>query len=349
MKAVNNKSDRVLLSVARLVDFGGSEIVTLELAEAFDKLGWNVSVATFEVGDEINGYLKLIHADVYDLSSASPFPIEVYFDLVWMHHSVTAYDILLNKNILIHRAVFSSLSHFEPIESPPLSMLPVDLYLVHSQENFKYFEEHYPLFFQNTKIFPNPCPLLFWKKNRKRNKRLGLIALISNHIPPELNDLTCMLREVGIIVDIYGFQGRRVRVTPDIIKKYDCVITIGKTVQYCIAMKTPVFCYDRFGGDGWLNEENLRINMEHNFSGRGSRGRVDASILFREILDGYDKSINEIRKIHFCFKDRLVLECSVEMVVSYVMEKPKRCLKNICYDDFNLLIRQNKIYRNRFI
>jgi hypothetical protein len=77
------------------------------------------------------------------------------------------------------------------------------------------------------------------------------------------------------------------RVTPELIHEHDAVVSIGKTVQYALAAGVPVFCYDHFGGPGWLNDGNVEAAARHNFSGRGFTARDSASELVEEIGDGY--------------------------------------------------------------
>jgi len=68
-----------------------------------------------------------------------------------------------------------------------------------------------------------------------------------------------------------------------VLENYDLVITIGKTVNYCLALGVPVYCYDWFGGSGYLNPGNFAINKRHNFSGRDSFRKLSGEAIFREI------------------------------------------------------------------
>ena len=50
---------------------------------------------------------------------------------------------------------------------------------------------------------------------------------------------------------------------------------------------TPIYCYDHFGGPGYLNTENFSKAKYFNFSGRGF-SRKDANTIASEVIDGFD-------------------------------------------------------------
>ena len=72
-------------------------------------------------------------------------------------------------------------------------------------------------------------------------------------------------------MDIFGLQSKVELVTPELIQKYDVVLTIGKTVQYALLGNKVVYCYDHFGGMGYLSLKNYEIARYHNFQEGGGR------------------------------------------------------------------------------
>ena len=42
--------NKILLTNHHLINYGGSELVTLDLATEFQQRGWNVTIATFRLG-----------------------------------------------------------------------------------------------------------------------------------------------------------------------------------------------------------------------------------------------------------------------------------------------------------
>ena len=61
-----------------------------------------------------------------------------------------------------------------------------------------------------------------------------------------------------MLIDAIGSEKPAIT-SAELLDHYDCVISIGKTVQYCLVQGIPVFLYDRFGGPGYLNESNYDL------------------------------------------------------------------------------------------
>jgi hypothetical protein len=93
------------------------------------------------------------------------------------------------------------------------------------------------------------------------------------------------------------------------------VVTIGKTVPYCLALKIPVYCYDHFGGPGWLHEENLDLASQNNFSGRGFSGKTPQAIAL-EIAEGYRESLGRLDRHTNLATDTLDLRKNLERLLS---------------------------------
>ncbi len=87
----------------------------------------------------------------------------------------------------------------------------------------------------------------------------------------------------------------------DLLKDADVVITIGKTVQYCLVSGTPVYVYDHYGGVGFLNDKNYEVAKIHNFSGREAR-RKSGEKIAAEIMNKYEKAFPFYGKRRDLFK-----------------------------------------------
>jgi O-antigen biosynthesis protein len=281
-----------LVACSRLVDFAGSEIVTLEIAEALRDLGVKVKLAALEVGPAIASEIRLLDIECVDLSASRISGME--FDLIWVSHYTVAYHLIINEGIRAKIGVFSSLSHFEPIETPPLPFLLFSRYTVNSDENLFHFNANYDYFKDRVGVFPNAAPARFFDAYQKSVEgKIESIAIVSNHLPGELADLITRLQKEGINVDLIGIQGTRLRVTPSVLSGYSAVITIGKTVQYCLAMGIPVFCYDHFGGPGWITLESFELAFVKNFSGRCTPFRRTSDGIASEISLGFAAVLNQ--------------------------------------------------------
>lgn len=332
----------VLIGCSRLVDLAGAEINTLELAEAFTGLGWSVTVASFEVGNNMRTELSSVGARVIDLCSENAFSDVAQFDLAWLQHSVTADRILAEPALVLDKVIFSSLSHFSPLECPPSTHFQPSRYLVHSQENLEYFVAKYPELRSLVTVMNNSVLARYWQgTTTSSNKRLHRLAVVSNHPPQEINSLIELMTAEGVGVDVFGNMGRQVRVSPDLLREYDAVVTIGKTVQYAIAAGVPVYCYDHFGGDGWITPDNFQNNRKYNFAGRGGRGKVSAAQLKSDLLDCYDAASAVIHQLYKVGSQYFVLEKNISLILDGL---PAYKCPTLSFTNSNIFIRQSGLF-----
>ena len=128
------------------------------------------------------------------------------------------------------------------------------------------------------------------------------IIVVSNHAPREIIDLQ---KFEDISVTFFGLGCSNYQlITPEVLSKYDVVITIGKTVQYSLGMGIPVYEYDHFGGIGYITAENFEDTRKFNFSGRSSCRKISSEEIHNELIQGYDNSYNESSQLK-----TLALEC----------------------------------------
>lgn len=141
-----------------------------------------------------------------------------------------------------------------------------------------------------TDYYRNPAPEEYLIKRENLPKIPRKVLVVSNFPCGELRDIKPLLNQQGIIIDYLGYLGDRYElISEKIISKYDLVITIGKTVQYCLVSGTPVYIYGSFGGPGYLNAKNFQKAMRKNFSGRGFRDKTPEEIV-EEIVNNYTKA-----------------------------------------------------------
>lgn len=134
---------------------------------------------------------------------------------------------------------------------------------------------------------------------------------MSNHPPQEVIDFSKIARSHGMAVNFIGYNSHPVYIEDKVLENQDLVITIGKTVNYCLALGVPVYCYDWFGGSGYLNPGNFAINKRHNFSGRDSFRKLSGEAIFREITQKYSENLSNLEhlrqqaRIYFNFEKNL--------------------------------------------
>ena len=311
------KKPEALVSCQNLIDYSGAEITVIDITKTLISLGYNVTICSFSISENFINIIKDLGCNYKDISFFDSITETKIYDLAWLHHHTTAYSLILNKKITFNKIIYSSLSALEPLESALLTNVAVDLYLVNSEENYDYFLGHYPAYKGKVIVFENSCPEDYWSKEYVSKIGLNRIAIISNHIPQELLSSAELLSQ-SLKVDIYGIGHKQTLITRQILEQYDAIITIGKTVNYCLALGIPVYNYDHFGGDGWLNTKNFDSNRYFNFSGRGSRGRVTQDCIIKEIVNENITSRHEISLLQNISKEYFCLEINVKNALEKV-------------------------------
>lgn len=148
-----------------------------------------------------------------------------------------------------------------------------------------------------TTIFPNYFTESFLEQKPIEKNKLSKIAVISNHAPKEVRNLKSSLAKDNVQVDFFGYKDKSVEITDGFIKQYDLVISIGRTAQCCFAAKIPYYCYDHFGGPGYITLENVEKHAYSNFSGRSEPSKKSDADLRLDILNGYDQAVENLDKL----------------------------------------------------
>ena len=162
------------------------------------------------------------------------------------------------------------------------------------------------------RVFANPAPRAFAANEIRQANQLERLAIVSNHPPAELLDAVETLRDEGIVVDVLGETAVPCEITPELLGTYDGIVTIGKTVQYALVMGLPVYVYDHFGGEGWLDSEGFEIEAAANFSGRTSFRRIPSERIAAEIHQGFAAASVFARSSVSDFRARYSLERCVD-------------------------------------
>ena len=271
-----------------LKEFSGSEIAIYDIAKEFINLGFKVTIGSFKFASPLKNLFDELDCDFIDLNILTESSDDK-FDIIWAQHFTTLDKIFLETKITSNFVIFSSLSPYETLESPPLSVEKVNLFLANS---FETKEKLIEMGLSNESIYllPNPVTDNFFKVSNRFLRELKKIAVVSNHIPDEIRETISCLRNDGFDVVLYGLEGIFELITPSILEQYDAVITIGRTVQYCLAIGIPVYCYDRFGGCGWIISSNINEASKFNFSGRCTNRKLTVNEIIEEIKENYEFS-----------------------------------------------------------
>lgn len=280
---------KIVLANRHLGELCGSEINILEFSEYLVSKGHSVSVVTKKLGSPLDSLL----CKVVNVYSPSTLPKTNYDLILIQHHNELLTDLIQN-GFFAKRAILYVLS-VHPQVGFELPAKFRDFYskiFVNSWETKTKWESLIPNL--KTDVFPNMAPEEFFTAAKEATK-LKTVAIVSSHVPQDLTNSIPMLNKLGIDVKRYGYWGGKVtRITPDVLGESDVVITIGKTVQYCLAQKIPIYCYDRFGGDGYINMENIEHAGKYNFAGRCCNRKITPEQIANEIVTGYDKAVESL-------------------------------------------------------
>ncbi|KDN13357.1 hypothetical protein SALWKB12_0212 [Snodgrassella communis] len=297
----------VLILTNHLADLCGSEIQVLELYNYFKNRNHNVKVYV-----NIMDYPIIEYFDKNDLlTEVEQINLDI-IDIVWSQHCLFAslfqnriYKELHIKLISVH------LSPYEMLElcSVPYMKLLKCVFVANSLETK---DKLISLGVDNDNILvSNNCAPSEYLNNLPKKKNLHNILVISNHVPQEIMEAIDILSEKYQVSMIGG--KKPVLVNPELIKKYDMLIAIGKTVQYGLLSGIPIYCYDHFGGPGFLNHENFEVARYYNFSGRGFDKKTAKQITI-EIEESFELASEFISE--YSDKDYFLLENFMDMIIN---------------------------------
>lgn len=306
-------------------------MVTLELAEHFAAAGSKVTIGTWSAGRPVLSHLtdraNISYFDIDDdqlskvLESDPP-------QLAWIHHQIVPQWLLQNPGVTAF--VFNHMSSAHPLESSWSAVVEAKLAGLHVYNSAETLEAHLadgaaeafdPA---RMKVFANPAPDAFGSAGKPSRGRKQLIGVVSNHVPGELGKV---LEDPPAGVDFLPIGSGDVansvaaRVTPETLAALDGVVTIGKTVQYAMLAGVPVYCYDKFGGPGWLDAENFAVAEFHNFSGRGFAVKSPEDIA-TELASGIEAATDFAVELKSGDLSRFTLSTALQEVLLTLDERP---------------------------
>lgn len=313
---------KALVCTNHLWTWGGSEMVAIELAEAFSDRGLEVMVFT-NYFDEKFVKKALPERVIITDNPASVFLMD--YDLVYCQHQLISLllpQLLRNKSGIskIPLLVYGHLSPFEPMEfpSPFMERRVADVILCNSVETHKtYAVLGSP--FTKAKTFPNPAPASFESIPREQKETPNSILIVSNHLPEEIVTAIKLFEMQGLNVTRIGHPVENRRILAKDIFSHDAVITIGKTTQFALRAHIPVFCYDQFGGPGWLGAENFESAAQFNFSGRSHPEKLDPEKIVQQFIAGFSSAAEFARNLPDETLNRFRLEEYIDQLLTQAL------------------------------
>lgn len=275
----------ILITNHHLINYAGSELHTFDLCTALKNMGHKVIVATFFYDSPMrNLFFKQDIPVINFLNPENDDFSNIGFDLIIAHHFPLLTEILLERKITCKKLICHSLSPIIHLEEFISFNQDYCVYSVHSERNKLNMQEKG---FKDVHVFPNSVPSYYFSFNSPKIKRKNKsITIVSNHLCEEIREAIRILRKKKVNVKVYGMGYKFDYVTPEKLIEHDAIVTIGRTVQYGLALGIPVYCYDHFGGAGWITPDNVEIESQFNFSGRNHKTKKFPDTIAMEILNG---------------------------------------------------------------
>jgi hypothetical protein len=282
-------SYRALLATTSFEQVAGSEILLLELAEALQQNGFACELTAHDLNQPMRRLAAKAGVTFVPKPSAAR-PLS--YDLVWLQTQIGA-TMDFSPGPDVRPRTFMAFAHLDlrwDLAGPGvvLEELAADAFMFPSPEAAAHFGAR-GLSGTRAHVFHNAAPASFARPAFRPRQALRRILLVSNHLPAELAEAASLLRAEGVDVSHWGRHGdvRNTRLLPQHLDEADAVVSIGKTVQYALRARVPVYVYDHLGGPGWLRADNFAACAFANFSGRCCGRRLEAPDLVGEILTGF--------------------------------------------------------------
>jgi hypothetical protein len=339
----------VLVMVRRfMMPFGGVQLIAADLFKTFQQAGIKVTLATERSEDAFRALFPEIEDIIIFENDLRPMMNRSY-DLVLTHGWTMAGLVLLECQVSFRHLVLCSFSSFGPGEV---------IYGFEEQADALLFESMHNLEAQAPSLTHCAAPRFCLRNALGRDWFVGdvsslrdrelsastanvpaRVAIVSNHNAPELQDLVSLLSAQGSKVEVIGRPGEIRHFDLALTDTFDLIISIGATAQKALVRGVPLFCYDHFGGPGFINLSNLERAEHFNFSGRCTYNRRPGEVLLAQILDGYQTARIEAPKLaalartRYCMADRLS-----EVVSSFSRREEPRSFGDPKYNNLRKLV-----------
>lgn len=309
---------KILITTLYSDGYHGGVIYTAELGNYLSSLGHNVSCASMAIDESIVDLYKQNHISLYHIDD---LPLEEEYDIIWAHNfPILPY--LISKNIKFKKILYSSLSSFLEIDIPPIFYKDLNLLLVYSEENKKTLVDKFSIPSNNITILNNLVPDSYFSHILPPKNTLKKIAIVSNHVPSEIEEAKSLLEEKGFGVTIFGVNHTYKPISPEILSEFDVIISIGKTVLYSLAMGIPCYCYDKFGGIGYIRLSNINSEEACNFSGRSTKIKKTPETIALEIINNFPESAAESIQLKNTSLQRYKLSTRINSIIEKIRYSP---------------------------
>lgn len=329
------KGKKILFTSFSYASFGGAELNPVELAEQLQEFGAKPYFFSYDASGPLAKYIenkfhtKVITDSIDQLAvidrelNNTQLDISNY-DYIWVGANVIPISIVkqINKAKKLPKFIFIHMSQLPafPLDAPLLAELEKKI----ASRILSISEKTttncvYRILGDGTDVeyYRNPTPGGF-KLIRPRSGVLKTVAVISSSYPTdEIMQIGSELEEQGVKVEYIGKFIDNVKVVDaQFYDKYDLIVGIGKNVQYSLVSGVPVYVYGRFGGPGYLTDDNYDKARDQNFSGRGF-DKKNAKLITKEIILNYKNALS----FHNKHRNEFIQEFSLDVVAERLFKE----------------------------
>lgn len=303
--AAEGTAKSVLLTNLYLSARTGSELHILELARQFKKEGWDVTCYTLVYSYPLQAYFE--QEGIKVVTYGNEAQLADHYSLLYAQHRVVSEHVYSLPQIHFDRVVVSVLGVVTKHEELPYFYKDSDAIIFISEEARQHHLKNCDYTGQ-VLVLPNSVPQEFFSAAPPMSKVAPQkIGVISNHPPQELFELEAASKG-RLDVDIWGTETQSVSITPELLSAYDVIVSIGRTASCALALGVPFYCYDMFGGPGYILPNNAEEHLEKNFSGRSKPTKLNAEQLFEDISSGYARALAGRDELQTFAQERLSFE-----------------------------------------
>ena len=306
----------ILISNQFLAARTGSELHVLTLARLFSRAGWDVTCFTLLYGHPLQADFERYGIHVVTLGSESL--LSDHYDVLFAQHRIAAEHLWNIDRISFGKVIVSTLGFITSAEKPPVFYPKADGFVFVSEETRDHVCSNAALGDMPVMVFPNYAPSEYFEVSRKLPDRPRRVCVLSNHPPRELHDLAVLGPTRGIEVDLFGYETTSVEVTPELVSQYDVVVSIGRTAQPCLAAGIPFYCYDQFGGPGYITPENVARHAYNNFSGRSEQTKRSSEELLDDLMAGYAGATGGTKELRALAREEYDLNALFARLSSFI-------------------------------
>lgn len=223
-----DKHPSVLLTNLYLAQRSGSELHILELAEAFNTAGWDVTCYALVIAYPLKS--AFIRRGITLVEFGEENLLEPQYDVFFAQHHIVSDYLWSSTTIDFGVVVASSLGPSNEHEKLPRFKEHIDIALFNSEETRSANAADIPE--ERAMLFPNAAQKTFFEavRTRSRPRRPEHIAVISNHVPNEVRQLASLLAGSPRSIEFFGLEYCSVEINRELLSRYDVVVTIGRTV-----------------------------------------------------------------------------------------------------------------------